>query len=141
MQKKKKENKDDRLLEVKPLLDAVWANCLKIEPEQITSYDEQTIPAKTKQSGSVRQYNPKKKKQMGFQEPSESWSIGYDLWFFDLWWQEWQWWNPLTTKDIVLKLSKDSEKWGLPTILLQLVFSHGIDACYKIIQNLFNCNI
>ena len=46
--KEKEENKDDRLFKVKPLLDAVRANCLKIEPERIHSIDEQIIPDKTK---------------------------------------------------------------------------------------------
>ena len=59
-EKEKEENKDDRLFKVKPLLHGVRANCLKIEPERIHSIDEQTIPAKTKRSVGVRQYNPKK---------------------------------------------------------------------------------
>ena len=58
-EKEKEGNKDDTLFKAKPLLDAVRANCLKIEPELIHSIDEQIIPAKTKQSGGVRQYNPK----------------------------------------------------------------------------------
>ena len=59
-EKEKEENEDDRLFNRKPLLDAVRANCLKIEPERIHYIDEQMIPAKTKRSGGVRQYNPKK---------------------------------------------------------------------------------
>ena len=58
-EKEKEENKDDRLFKVK-LLDAVQANCLKIEHECIHSIDEQIILAKTKQSRGVHQYNPKK---------------------------------------------------------------------------------
>ena len=57
-EKEKEENEDDRLFNRKPLLDAVRANCLKIEPERIHYIDEQMIPAKTKRSGGVRQYNP-----------------------------------------------------------------------------------
>ena len=58
-EKEKEENKDDRLLKVKPLLDAVQANCLKIEPECIQSLDEHITPAKTKRSRGVQQDNPK----------------------------------------------------------------------------------
>ena len=58
-EKEKEGNKDDTLFKVKPLLDAVRADCLKTEPELIHSIDEQIIPAKTKQSGGVHQYNPK----------------------------------------------------------------------------------
>ena len=47
-EKEKEKNKDDRLLKVKPLPDAVRAKCLKIEPERIHSIDEQIIPGKTK---------------------------------------------------------------------------------------------
>ena len=39
-EKEKEENKDDRLFKVKPLLDAVRASCLEIEPEHIHSVDE-----------------------------------------------------------------------------------------------------
>ena len=58
-EKEKEESKGDRLCKVKPLLDAVRANCLKMEPERIHSIDEQIIQAKTKRSEGVRQYNKK----------------------------------------------------------------------------------
>ena len=54
------ENAGDKLFKVRPLLDLVRNNCIKIEPEQHHSIDEQIIPAKTKRSGGVKQYNPKK---------------------------------------------------------------------------------
>ena len=44
-EKEKEESKGDRLCKVKPLLDAVRANCLKMEPERIHSIDEQIIQA------------------------------------------------------------------------------------------------
>ena len=47
-EKEKEEKKDDTPFKVKPRLDAVRANCLKIEPERIHFIDEQIIPAKTK---------------------------------------------------------------------------------------------
>ena len=41
---------------MKPLLEAVRANCQKVEQEVNNSTDEQIIPAKMKKSGGVRQY-------------------------------------------------------------------------------------
>ena len=58
--RKKEENKGDKCLKIKPLLQAVRKYCMKIEPEISHSNDEQIIPAKTKRSDSVRQYNLKK---------------------------------------------------------------------------------
>ena len=58
--REKEENKGDKCLKIKPLLQAVRKYCMKIEPEISHSIDEQIIPAKTKRSGSVRQYNLKK---------------------------------------------------------------------------------
>ena len=60
------ENAGDKLFKVRPLLDLVRNNCIKIEPEQHHSIDEQIIPAKTKRSGGVKQYNPKKIHKWGF---------------------------------------------------------------------------
>ena len=42
------ENAGDKLIKVRPLLDLVRNNCIKIEPEQHHSIDEQIILAKTK---------------------------------------------------------------------------------------------
>ena len=56
----------DKFFKVRPLLDLVRNNCIKIEPEQHHSIDEQIIPAKTKRSGAVNQYNPKKIHNWGF---------------------------------------------------------------------------
>jgi len=50
-------NKHDKLFKIRPILEMVRANCLKI--------DEQIIPAKTRRSG-IRQYNPKKPVKWGF---------------------------------------------------------------------------
>ena len=46
-----KENKNDKLFKILPVLDHVRKNCLQIELEQDNSTDEQIIPAKTKYSG------------------------------------------------------------------------------------------
>ena len=43
-----------------PLLDLEGNNCIKVEPEQCYSIDEQIIPAKSKRRDGVKQYNPKK---------------------------------------------------------------------------------
>ena len=50
---------EDKYFKVKSLLEAVRANCRKVEQEISNSIYEQ-IPAKTKKSGRFRQYNPKK---------------------------------------------------------------------------------
>ena len=55
----------DRLHKVRPVLDGVRNNCVKVEAEVEHSVDEQIIPAKTKYSG-IRQYNPKKPVKWGF---------------------------------------------------------------------------
>ena len=54
------ENVNDKLFKVRPLLDLVRNNCIKVEPEQCHSIDEQIIPAKTKRIGGVKQYDLKK---------------------------------------------------------------------------------
>ena len=59
-------NKGDKCFSVKPLLEAVRANCNKTEPEVNHSINEQIIAAKTKISRGVRQYNPKKPHKWGF---------------------------------------------------------------------------
>ena len=65
-EREKEENKGDKCFKIKPLLQAVRKNCMKIEPEISHSIDEQIIPAKTKRSGGVRQCNPKKPHKWGF---------------------------------------------------------------------------
>ena len=54
------ENQNDQLFKIKPLLELVCQNYLKVKPEEIHSIDEQIIPAKAERSDDVRQYNPKK---------------------------------------------------------------------------------
>ena len=60
------ESPGDKLFKVRLLLDLVRNNCIKTEPEQHHSTDELIIPAKTKRSGGVKQYNPKKIYKWGF---------------------------------------------------------------------------
>ena len=105
----KEENKD-RLFKVKPLLDAVRTSCLKIEPERIYSIDEQMTPAKIKQSGGLRQHNPKKKTtthKWGFKKLVRAGQLGMVYGFFIYGGKNDNGGNPFTAEDIVLKLSKD----------------------------------
>ena len=76
------ENSNDKLFKVRALLDLVTNNSKKIGPEKTHSIDEQIIPAKTKRSGGVKQYNPKKNSLVGFQEFGESRSIWDRVLFF-----------------------------------------------------------
>ena len=55
---------NDKLFKVKPLIDVVRTEGVKIEPEEYLSIDEQIIPCKTKRS-KIRQYNSKKPQKMG----------------------------------------------------------------------------
>ena len=58
-------NANDKLTKIRPIIDAVRNEFIKLEPEEYHSIDEQIIPCKTKFS-SIRQYNPKKPKKWGF---------------------------------------------------------------------------
>ena len=57
------------------------ANCNKIKSEANHSIDEQIIPAKTKKSGGVRQYNPKKPHKWGFKNLVRA-GIIYDFFLY-----------------------------------------------------------
>ena len=76
-------NKYNKLYKIEPVLEHVRENCLKIEPEQDHSIDEQIIPAKTKYSG-IRQYNPKKPVKWGFKNFVRSGASGvmYDFFIY-----------------------------------------------------------
>ena len=67
-------DKTDKLAKVRPVINAVRDECVKVEPEEYHSIDEQNIPSKTKYSV-IRQYNPKKPKKMGIQEFGQSWIV------------------------------------------------------------------
>ena len=54
----------DKLFKIKPILESVREQCIKIQPEQSHSVDEQIIPAKTKFSN-IRQYNHNKPENGG----------------------------------------------------------------------------
>ena len=56
---------NDKLFKIRPLIEAVWGECIKVEPEEFHSVDEQIIPLKSRHM-KIRQYNPKKPKKWGF---------------------------------------------------------------------------
>lgn len=58
--------KEDRYAKVRPLMDAVRNNLIKIEPERDYSIDEAMIPYKGKKAGNLRQYIKNKPKKWGF---------------------------------------------------------------------------
>jgi hypothetical protein len=60
----RKDDKYDALYKVRPLLDILRSQCLKVEPLQKQSIDEQIIPFKGKHG--LKQYLPKKPKKWGF---------------------------------------------------------------------------
>lgn len=56
----------DRYFKVRPILEHVRRNCLKIEPEVRNSVDEMMVPYKGTKAGSRRQYIKNKPKKWGF---------------------------------------------------------------------------
>ena len=78
-------NLNDKLFKMRPLLDLVRNNCIKIEPERIHSIDEQIIPAKTKCSGGAKLYNMKKIHKWSFKNmvrTGQSWIV-YNFFTYD----------------------------------------------------------
>lgn len=57
---------DDRYFKVRPILEKIRQNCLKIQEEGRYSVDEMMVPYKGTRAGSRRQYLPKKPKKWGF---------------------------------------------------------------------------
>ena len=75
---------DDKLAKICPIIDMVQDMCVKIEPEEYHSVDEQIIPTKTKFS-SIQQYNPEKPKKWGFKNLVRASASGimYDFYIYD----------------------------------------------------------
>ena len=73
----------DKLIKVRPLLEAVRNACVLTEPEEYHSVDEQIIPSKTKFT-KIRQYNPKKPRKWGFKNLVRAGSSGlmYDFYLY-----------------------------------------------------------
>ena len=73
----------DKLFKIKPVINSVRNQCLKVMPEEVHSIDEQIIPAKTTYSG-IRQYNPKKPKKRGFKNLVHAGTSGmmYDFYIY-----------------------------------------------------------
>lgn len=57
---------DDRYFKIRPVLESVRKNCLKIEQEIRNSVDEMMIPYKGKKAGSRKQYVKAKPRKWGF---------------------------------------------------------------------------
>ena len=74
---------NDKLFKIKPVLDAVRRECVKVEPEEFHSIDEQIIPSKTKFT-KIRQYNSKKPKKWGFKNLVRAGASGfmYDFYLY-----------------------------------------------------------
>ena len=72
---------EDKLCKIRPVLQAVRNECVKIEPEQNHSVDEQIIPSKTRRT-KIRQYNPKKPKKWGFKNLVRAGASGFMYDFF-----------------------------------------------------------
>ena len=56
---------NDKIFQIKPVLEAVRKECVKVEPEEFHAVDKQIIPSKTKCS-KVQQYDPQKNRKWGF---------------------------------------------------------------------------
>ena len=73
----------DKLFKIKPVLESVREQCIKIQPEQSHSVDEQIIPAKTRFS-KIRQYNPNKPEKWGSKNLVRAGTTGfmYDFYIY-----------------------------------------------------------
>ena len=74
---------NDKLFKIKPILEAARKECVKVEPEEFHSVDEQIIPSRTRYT-KVRQYNPKKPRKWGFKNLVRAGACGfmYDFYLF-----------------------------------------------------------
>ena len=68
--------KDDKLFKIRPLIEAVRNECIKVDPEEYQSVDEQIIPSKTRRT-KILPYNPKKPKKWGFKNMVRAGASGY----------------------------------------------------------------
>lgn len=73
----------DKLFKIRPVIEKMREQCLRVLPEEIHSIDEQIIPAKTTYSG-IRQYNPKRPKKWGFKNLVRAGAsrMMYDFYFY-----------------------------------------------------------
>ncbi|XP_072377857.1 uncharacterized protein [Diabrotica undecimpunctata] len=61
------EKNNDRYFKIRPVMEMIRKNCLKIEEEKKMSVDEMMVAYKGKKAGCRRQYMPKKPKKWGFE--------------------------------------------------------------------------
>lgn len=73
--KKREENGYDRLFKVRPLIDALRTNFLKVEPEENQSIDEIMIPSKA--VSPLRQFNKNKPHRFGIKVEGRAGSDGF----------------------------------------------------------------
>ena len=71
----------EKLFKIKPLLDAIRSNSLRVEQEKSQSIDEQMIPANTKHSR-IRQFLSKKILKWGFKNFVRAGEMGMMYNFF-----------------------------------------------------------
>lgn len=74
----------DPYFKVRPLIEKIRKNCLKVEEENRFSIDEMTIPYKGTRAGKKKQYNPKKPNKWGFKNLIRAGSSGiiYDFFLY-----------------------------------------------------------
>ena len=71
----------DKPFKIRLILTAVRNECLKVEPEEYHSIDEQIIPSKTKYT-KIRQYNPKKPHKWGLKHLARAGASGFMYMFY-----------------------------------------------------------
>ena len=67
------ENKNNKLFKIRPILEGMSANCIKIEPEEVQSIDKQIIPEKRNPVEYVNTIS--KAQKMGIQNVCTRWSV------------------------------------------------------------------
>ena len=67
---------DDIFFLIRPVIEAVRNECVKVTPEEYNSVDEQIIPSKTKYK-KIRQCNPKKPQNWEFKNLIRAGSSGF----------------------------------------------------------------
>ena len=108
-------------------------NCIKTEPEQYPSIDEQIIPAKTKRSGGAKQCNPQKIHKWGFRSMVRAGQTGF---IYDLCvWREIQrGYRKVRCRRVIYVVSKENSKESKsPSIFREFVFD--LTTTHQIAQN------
>ncbi|CAK1593721.1 unnamed protein product [Parnassius mnemosyne] len=74
----------DPYFKIRPVVEKIRANCLKVEEETRFSIDEMVIPYKGTKAGKKRQYNPRKPRKWGFKNLVRAGASGiiYDFFLY-----------------------------------------------------------